>query len=195
MKNSNFGKTGENVQNYKDIKFLTAEKRRNSSASEANYYITKLFTEKILTLEVKNNQILMNKLVYLGYSQYYNWEKLQYMSFGMIRKNMVKKKNFLMWIKIVLLHNTWKQMIFIKTLQKILKQGLIMQFMNWTNHYWKSRTRILSVLWCDELGGKIMKEIVELTAKIYSYFIGADSEDKKAKVKFENLNLKIISTV
>ena len=106
MKNSNFGKTGENVQNYKDIKFLTAEKRRNSSASEANYYITKFFTEKILTLEVKKTQILMNKLVYLGHSQYYNWEKLQYMSFGMIRKNMVKKKNFLMRIKIVLLH-TW----------------------------------------------------------------------------------------
>ena len=35
----------------------------------------------------------------------------------------------------------------------------------------------------DELGGKIMKEFVELRAKTYSYLIGDGSEDKKAKTQ------------
>ena len=33
----------------------------------------------------------------------------------------------------------------------------------------------------DELGGKIMKELVGLKAKIYSYLTDHGSEDKKAK--------------
>ena len=33
----------------------------------------------------------------------------------------------------------------------------------------------------DELGGKIMKEFVDLRAKTYSYLMNDDSEHKKAK--------------
>ena len=33
----------------------------------------------------------------------------------------------------------------------------------------------------DELGGTIMRKFVELKAKTYSYLIGDDREDKKAK--------------
>ena len=49
-----------------------------------------------------------------------------------------------------------------------------------------------------ELGGKIMKEFVELRAKACSYLIDDGCEDKRIFKKnrsVENLNLKIIKTV
>ena len=36
-----------------------------------------------------------------------------------------------------------KQMIFIKRLQKMLKQGLTLQIMSWESHYQKERTKML----------------------------------------------------
>ena len=52
----------------------------------------------------------------------------------------------------------------------------------------------------DELGGKIITELVALRAKTNSYLIDDGSEDKKAKVAKEcvikkTLNVKIIKTV
>ena len=43
------------------------EKRRNDLVSEPNYHNTK-FYENLLATEMRNNQILMNKPVYLGLS-------------------------------------------------------------------------------------------------------------------------------
>ena len=43
------------------------EKRRNDLVSEPNYHNTK-FYENLLAPEMRNNQILMNKPVYLGLS-------------------------------------------------------------------------------------------------------------------------------
>ena len=86
-------------------------------------------------------------------------------------------------------------MIFIKTLQKMLK-------LDHTSNYELDRTvskgknRKVTGLIKDELGGKIMTKFVELRAKTYSYLIDDVSEDKKAKItkkcvtkrklKFEN---------
>ena len=47
-----------------------------------------------------------------------------------------------------------KQMIFIKTLQKILKQSLIFQIMNGTDYYLKKENKKVIGLLKDELGGK-----------------------------------------
>ena len=41
MNNSVFGKTMENVRNYRDIKLVTTDKRRNQLASEPNYHASK----------------------------------------------------------------------------------------------------------------------------------------------------------
>ena len=43
MNNSVFGKTMENVRNYRDIKLLTTDKRRNKLDSEPNYHTSKKF--------------------------------------------------------------------------------------------------------------------------------------------------------
>ena len=66
MNNAVFGKTVENVWKYRESKFLTTERRRNYLALEPNYHTTKFFTENLLAIEMRKNQILMNKPVYLS---------------------------------------------------------------------------------------------------------------------------------
>ena len=58
----------ENVTKHRDIKLVTVERRRNYLASEPNYHIAKFFTENLLAIEMKKNQIYMNKPVHLGLS-------------------------------------------------------------------------------------------------------------------------------
>ena len=43
MNNSVFGKTTENVRNYRDIKLVTTDKRRKQLVSETNYHTHKTF--------------------------------------------------------------------------------------------------------------------------------------------------------
>ena len=66
MDNPVFGKTMENVRKHRNIKLLTTERRRSYLISEPNYHTTKLFTVKILAMEMRKTQILMNKPVYLN---------------------------------------------------------------------------------------------------------------------------------
>ena len=51
-----------------DIKHLKTEKRRNYLVSKPTYYVTKIFIEYLLPIEMKKMQIFMNKPVYLGLS-------------------------------------------------------------------------------------------------------------------------------
>ena len=45
----------ENVRKYRDIKLVTTERRRNYLVSEQNHHTTKIFTEHLLTTELKKN--------------------------------------------------------------------------------------------------------------------------------------------
>ena len=66
MNNAVFGKTMENVRKHRDIKLVTADKRRNQLASKPNYHITKYFSEHLMTIETKTTKVKMNKLIYPG---------------------------------------------------------------------------------------------------------------------------------
>ena len=68
MNNQVFGKAIENVRKHRDIKLVTAERRRIYLVSEPNYHTTKFFTETLLTIEMRKTQILMNNLLYLSLS-------------------------------------------------------------------------------------------------------------------------------
>ena len=68
MNNTVFQKTMEIVRKHRDIKLITTERRKNYLMSEANYHTTKVFTKKLLTIEMKQTQMYMNKPVYLGLS-------------------------------------------------------------------------------------------------------------------------------
>ena len=50
MNNAVFGKTMENVRNYRDIKIVTTDKRKNQLFSEPNYHTTKYFSENLMVV-------------------------------------------------------------------------------------------------------------------------------------------------
>ena len=64
MNNAVFGKTMENVRKYRDIKLVTTDKRRNQLVSEPYYHTIKLFSENLLTIEMKMTKVKMNKPIY-----------------------------------------------------------------------------------------------------------------------------------
>ena len=66
MNNLVFGKTMENVRNYRDIKIVTTERQRNKFASEPNYRTTKHISKNLLIMEMKKAEVKMNKPIYLG---------------------------------------------------------------------------------------------------------------------------------
>ena len=68
MNNYVFGKTMGNVREYRDIKLVTTDKRRNQLVSEPNYHTIKWFSENLLATEMKKTNVKMNKPVYLGLS-------------------------------------------------------------------------------------------------------------------------------
>ena len=58
----------KNARKYVNIKLVATERRRNYLLLKPNYHTTKLFTENVLTVEMRKTQILMKKIVYLGLS-------------------------------------------------------------------------------------------------------------------------------
>ena len=68
MNNSVFGKTMENVRNYRDIKLVRTNKRRNQLVSEPNYHSTKYFAENLIAIEMNKTNMKMSKPIYLGQS-------------------------------------------------------------------------------------------------------------------------------
>ena len=89
MNNAIFGKTMENVRKHRDIKLVTADKRRHQLASEPNYHTTKYFSEHLMAIEMKKAKVGMNKSIYLGmpildisktlmYEFWYYYIKLKY---------------------------------------------------------------------------------------------------------------------
>ena len=68
MNNTVFGKAMENVRTHRDIKLVTAERRRNYLMSEPNYHTPKFSTENLLAIAMQKTEILMSKPVHLGFS-------------------------------------------------------------------------------------------------------------------------------
>ena len=53
MNNSVFGKTVENIRKHRDIKLVTADKKRSKLVSEPNYHSINLIFEDLSIIEVK----------------------------------------------------------------------------------------------------------------------------------------------
>ena len=74
-------------------------------------------------------------------------------------------------------------MLFIKILQKVLKQGFLFLWIEQTTIDRKEEESCPYMK--DELGGKIIKEFVGLRAKTYIHLIDQSSEGKKVNVQKE----------
>ena len=56
MNNAVFGKAMENGRKHRDVKLVTADKKRNHSASASNSHTTKYFSEKLITIKIKRQK-------------------------------------------------------------------------------------------------------------------------------------------
>ena len=56
MNNAFFGKTMEDVRNYRHIKLVTTDKRRNQLVSEPNYHTSKYVSEHLMAIEIKKKK-------------------------------------------------------------------------------------------------------------------------------------------
>ena len=72
-------------------------------------------------------------------------------------------------------------MIFIKTLLKILKQGLTLQIMSWKDRYQKEKTKKIIGLMKDKLGKINYARNCRIKSKTYPYLTDNNNEDKKSK--------------
>lgn len=56
----------ENVKTYRDIKLVTNDTRRSYLLLETNCYVTKLFSESLLAIEINKTNVKIKKLMHLG---------------------------------------------------------------------------------------------------------------------------------
>ena len=98
--------------------------------SESNFHTTKFVAENLLPIEMEKTEIPMNKYVYLGLSVlklskillhecWYDYVKPNYGENA--------KPCYMDTFSFTFM---WKEMIFVRTLEKILKQVLCLQILN-----------------------------------------------------------------
>ena len=183
MNNSVFGKTSENVRNHRDIKLVTSDKRRKRLVSEPNYHSHKNFSDHLMAIEIKKTRVKMTKPLYLGmpilniskilmYEFWYDYINTKYGDRAKLCYT-----------------DTDSFVIYIKTEDFFEDISKDVDGWFYTSNYNENNIRPLPIgknkrvpgLFKDELGGKIMVEVVALRPKTWAYLMDDGSEHKKLK--------------
>ena len=183
MNNSVFGKTMENVRNHRDIKLITTDKRRKRLVSELNYHSHKNFSELLMAIEMKKTRVKMVNPLYLRMSILDINKTLMYeFWYDYIGPKYGDKAK-------LCCRDTDSFIINIKT--KCFFQDIFNDIERWFNipKYDKNdkrpfpigKNKKVSGLFKDELGGKIITEVVALRPKTYTYLMNDGNDHKKAK--------------
>ena len=183
MNNSVFGKTMENVRNHRDIKLVTSDKRRKRLVSEPNYHSHKKCSDHLMAIEMKKTRIKMNKPLYLGasildirktlmYEFWYDYLKPKYGD--RVKQCYTDTDSFIIHIK-----------------TEDFFEDISDDAEKWfdTSDFDKNDRRPLPIgknknvpgLFKDELGGKIIIEVVAIRLKPYAYLTDDGGEHEKAK--------------
>ena len=183
MNNSAFGKTMENVRNHRDIKLVTSDKRRKRLVSEPNYHSCKNFSDNLMAIEMKKTRVKMTKPLYLGMSILDISKILMYEFWYDYINPKYRDKAKLCYT------DTFTFIIHIKT--EDLFEDISDDVKKWldTSNYDKNDKRPLPIsknkkipdLFKDELGGKIIIEVLAIRPKTYAYLTDDGIEHKKAK--------------
>ena len=183
MCNVVFGKSMEQVRNHRDIRLVTADKKRCQLISEPNYHTTKRFSEDLIAIEIKKTEIKMNKPIYLGlailgisktlmYEFWYDYLKPKYdNTMGLCY---VDTDSFIFYVETEDFYkdisndvdNRFDTSAYSKDLNRSLPIGKN-----------KSVLGMMKVEPCR----KVMTHFCALRAKTYSYLDYDDKEGKKAK--------------
>ena len=179
--NAVFGKTMENVRKHRDIKLVTTDKKRSKLVSEPNYHTINYISEDLSIIEMKRTKVKMNKPIYLGlsileiskllmYEFWYDYMKLKYGD--NVKLCYMDTDSFIMNIKT-------------EDFYKYIADDVEKRFD--TSNYECDRplptgkNKKVNELMKDELGGRVITELVALRPKTCSYLTDDCKEDKKAK--------------
>ena len=181
MNNLVFVNTMENIRKHRDIKLVTADKKRSKLVSEPNYHTINLISEDLSLIEMKETKVKINKLIYLGLS-ILEIKKILIYEFCYDYMKPKYKDN----VKLCYM-DTDSFIINIKTndFYEDLASDVENRFD--TSNYEVSRplptgkNKKVIGLMKDEVVGKIITEFVTLRPKTYSFFADDGKEDKKAK--------------
>ena len=181
MNNAVFGKTMENIRKHRDIKLVTTDKKRNKLVSEPNYHKMNYISEDLSIIEVNKTKLNMNKPIYLGlsildiskilmYEFWYDYMKPKYGND--VKLCYMDTDSFIMSIKM----ND-----FYKNIANDVEKRFDTSNYEVNRPLPTGKNKKVIGLMKDELGGKIITEVVFLRPKTYSYLINNCKEDKKAK--------------
>ena len=181
MNNAVFGKTMEYIRKHRDIKSVTADKKRSTLVSEPNYHTINYISESLSIIEIKRTKVKMNKPIYLGLSILEIGKTLMYDFWYNYMKPKYGKNEKLCYM------DTDSFIMNIKTedFYKDIANNAEKRFD--TSNYECDRplptgmNKKVIGLMKDELGGRIITEFVTLRPKTYSYLTDDGKEDKKAK--------------
>ena len=181
MNNAVFGKTMEYIRKHRDIKSVTADKKRSTLVSEPNYHTMNYISESLSIIEIKRTKVKMNKPIYLGLSILEIGKTLMYDFWYNYMKPKYGKNEKLCYM------DTDSFIMNIKTedFYKDIANNAEKRFD--TSNYECDRplptgmNKKVIGLMKDELGGRIITEFVTLRPKTYSYLTDDGKEDKKAK--------------
>ena len=173
----------ENVRNYRDIKLVTSDKGGKQLVLEPNYHSHKKISEHLMAIEIKKIEVKMAKPLYLGMSildisktlMYEFWYDYINPKYGDRAK--------------LCYTDTDSFIIYIKT--EDFFEDISNDVERWfdTSNYNENDKRPLPIgknekipgLFKDELGGKIITEVVALRPIIYENLMDDGSDHKKAK--------------
>ena len=176
-------KTMENVRKHRDIKLVTNDKKRSILASEPNYHSTKYISDDLLVMEMKKREIYKNSPIYLGQAIADISKMLMYEFWYDYLKPMYDRK-----IKVCYM-DTDSYIFLVKTddfyrdinndIDKWFDRSDISEDIDILLE--KGKNKKVIGKFKDEHKGKIMAELIALTAKTYAYRLDNDFEMKKAK--------------
>ena len=181
MNNAVFGKTMENIRKHRNIKLVTADKKRNKLVSEPNYHTINYISEDLSIIEMNKTRVKMSKPIYLGlsildiskilmYEFWYDYMKPKYGN--RVKLCYMDTDSFIMSIKT----NYFYKDISIDADKRFDTSNYELKIPLPTG-----KNKKVIGLMKDELGGKIITEFVTLRPKTYSYSTDNGKEDKKAK--------------
>ena len=180
MINSVFGKTMENLRKHRHIKLVTTDEKRSKLVSEPNDHTTKRFSENLLEIKMKKIKVKMNKPVYIGMSVLDISKTLMYKLWYDCKKPKYEDRAKLCY--------TDTDSVIIYIITEDFFEDIVGDVKIWfdTSNYDENDKRPLPIginkrvhgFFRDELGGKIIKEVVALRVKTYAYLTDDDSEKK-----------------
>ena len=185
MNNSVFGKTMENIRNHRDIKLVTSDKRRKRLVSKPNCHLHKKISDHLMAIEMKKIGVKMTKPLHLVMSILDISKTLMYEFWYDYIKPKYGDKAKLCYA------DTDSFAIYIKTEDFFVDvAGDIKRWFDRSN-FDKNDKRPLPIgenkkvpgPFKDELGGKIITEVVAVRPKTWAYFIDGYDDDNYEKKK------------